>query len=69
MNEEELQQLAEGLGNLILAGMGSRSRWALRWALDAAHTDGISGVLRVTIPANPKDRCDIGFEVDDWRGK
>lgn len=72
MDENELQLLAEGLGKLILAGMGSRSRWALRAALDAANTEGVGGVLHVKIPTTSKDRCDAGFKVDedDWlRGR
>lgn len=63
MNEDELQHLAQELGEMVLAGLGVRSRWALRTAIDAARTEGISGVLVVTVPAKERDYCEVSFTV------
>lgn len=58
-----LELLAQRLGEKILAGLGPRSQWALRTALDAMDTDGVAGVLVVTVPAKCKERLDVSFTV------
>ena len=58
--DDELRGLAEGLARLLLSGMSARSRWAVRAALDAASKDGVSGTLKLGIPAKVKrDETDL----------
>lgn len=61
-DDEELEQLAERMGELIRRGMGARSRWALRAALDAAEVDGVAGLVTLNVPAR-KARCDVSFTI------
>lgn len=63
VDDDELEALAERMARLVRAGMGSRSRWALRAALDAAETDGIAGVLSLKLQSKPKDQPDVMFCV------
>jgi hypothetical protein len=63
MADSELVSLTEGLGAVLGSGLGVRSRWALRTAIDAARSDGISGVLVVKIPAKGAEFCDVNFTV------
>lgn len=60
----ELRELAELLAEaLVASGLGGRSRWALRTALDAARTDGIAGMLCLAVPPRPNDRMDVSFII------
>lgn len=63
MNEDELNDLARRLGERILAGLGTRSRWALRTSLDAAETEGVVGIMVLRIPPKTKDYLDVTFTV------
>lgn len=60
-DEGELEYLALKVANLVRHGMGARSKWALRAALDAAETEGIAGMLMLKIPSKPKDLPDVAF--------
>lgn len=51
------------MAKVIAAGMGSRSRWALNAAAEAAGTEGIAGVVVIKIPAKGKDYVDITFTI------
>lgn len=61
MKEQELKDLADRMAMTILKGLGTRSRWALRTGLDAAETDGISGVCVLQFPPKGNDHIDIAF--------
>lgn len=63
VEETELQTLAERLAGMILRGMGTRSRWALRTSLDAAETEGVAGICVLRIPPKERDRIDVTFTV------
>ena len=62
MGESELSRLADGLSGLVRAGLGQKSRWALKTALSAAETEGIGAVLVVRIPPKSKDHIDLDFQ-------
>lgn len=61
--QAQLEALASNLGQMVLKGLGQRSRWALRTTLDAARTDGIAGVCVLRIGTREKDFTDITFTV------
>jgi hypothetical protein len=56
-----VQEMAQQLAKLLAAGLGTRSKWALRSATDAAQTNGISGMIAIQIPVKAGDRCEINF--------
>lgn len=58
---DELERLALKVANLVRHGMGVRSKWALRAALDAAETEGVAGLLLLKIPSKSKDLPDASF--------
>lgn len=60
---DELEKLAVKVADLVRHGMGVRSKWALRAALDAAETEGIAGVLALKIPSKNKEQPDVIFCV------
>jgi hypothetical protein len=62
-HDEELETLALKIADFVRHGMGSRSKWALRAALDAAETEGVAGVLALKIPSKGKDQPDVMFCV------
>jgi hypothetical protein len=64
-NDEELDALATRLGDQVRAGLGTRSRWALRAALDAAEAEGIAGVLVLQISPKVKDHPEVQFTIGD----
>lgn len=63
MNETELQDLARRVGEVIIRGLGTRSTWALRTALDAAETEGVAGMCVMKIPAKSKEFVDVTFTI------
>jgi hypothetical protein len=65
VDEAELKELADRVALVIVKGLGSRSRWALRTSLDAVETDGIAGICVVKIPPKSKDFIDVTFTVGD----
>lgn len=54
---------AELVNMILAAGLGARSRWALKAAADAAGTEGIGGVLVIQIPPKGKDHCEMSFTI------
>lgn len=63
LEHDELTQLANRLAEIIVRGLGTRSQWALRTALDAADTEGIAGLAVLRVPPKNKDFIDITFTV------
>lgn len=62
---DELEQLAVDLTRIILKGLGARSKWALKTAIDAAGTEGVSGICTLHIPVRAKDEVELVFmQVD-----
>lgn len=46
-----MEGLASRLRDQVLVGLGRKSRWNLKTALDAAQTDGIEVMLQMHVPA------------------
>jgi hypothetical protein len=65
LNQDEVRVLAERLAQYIAQGLGTRSKCALRWALDAAEHEGVSGSLVLQIPGKTKDYPNVSF-IPDW---
>jgi hypothetical protein len=63
VDDKELRILGDRLSELIAEGLGSRSTWALRAAIDAAQSKDVAGVLVIKIPPNTKDRLDVTFTI------
>lgn len=63
MRDDDVEELALRMADFVRRDAGARSRWALRTALDALDTEGISGALTFQIPAREKDRPEISFVV------
>lgn len=61
MEQAATQALAEQLGLALMKGMGARSRWALKAAIEAADTEGLGGVCVLMIPTKTKDYIDVTF--------
>jgi hypothetical protein len=60
---DEIEGLADRLAEQITKGLGVRSAWALKAALDAGDADGVAGVIVFTIPAKCKDHVDVSFTI------
>lgn len=64
--QHEVRQLADRLAEMLLSrGVGGRSRWALRTALDAAETGGVAGMMCIAISGKGKDHLDVSFTVGE----
>lgn len=62
-DDDELETLASKIADLVRHGMGSRSQWALRTALDAAETEGVAGVLSLQLPGKCKEQPEVMFTI------
>lgn len=60
-DDDELEKLAVEFANLVRQGMGDKSVWALKTALEASRVDGLSGILSLKIPGRLKDQPDAIF--------
>lgn len=61
----ELREFSQRVEELFLSrGMGKRSRFALRKALEAAEADGIGGVFVIKIPPNRTEWIDVDFTLE-----
>lgn len=68
--------VAARITGLVADGkLGTRSRWALETALEAAEAESVSGVLIFQIPSRVKDRLEVHFTagtcdvVTRWEGR
>ena len=62
-NQDGLEALGKRLAERIIQGLGTRSAWALRAAVDAGETPDIAGIIVIKVPPKNSDRLDITFTI------
>ena len=66
----ESENLAERMFVLLSRSMGTRARWGLEQALNAAEREGVSGKLVISIPAGRAEPVSAEFKDstsgDQW---
>lgn len=58
--QEGLVEISDLLGS---GRLGTRSKWALRAATEAAKAEGIEGILVIKIPSKIKDYAEVTFTI------